>query len=252
MVRLSAADESGGVLTLQGSHDDVVARDECANDAGARALVGIYFDAGSSAQNAGSLTAYDAARPFATENLTLATLVQTDVLDDMNGQGWAIPNDGVLPDTTLGSYVGDPSAGGIAGEAASYNHLLLLGPASAGYFSTPSLMPGAVIEPLYLTDPFEGTIADSSKGQTEIARVLRARSRSSSLPSQGRTRRVRRGPIARPDHRWRGPVSGLSPVSTSVWATSRSFMLRYWEARRRTSKAWSAAIRSRSIRIPCA
>ena len=71
------------------------------------------------------------------ENLTLATLVQTDVLDDMNAQGWGIPNDGVLPDTTLGSYVGDPSAGGIAGEAASYNHLLLLGPASAGYFSTP-------------------------------------------------------------------------------------------------------------------
>jgi N-acetylmuramoyl-L-alanine amidase len=172
VVRLSAADESGGVLTLQGSHDDVVARDECANDADARALVGIYFDAGSSPQNAGSLTAYDAARPFAAENLTLATLVQTDVLDGMNAKGWAIPNDGVEPDTTLGSYVGDPSAGGIAGEAASYNHLLLLGPASAGYFSTPSQMPGAVIEPLYITDPFEGTIADSSQGQMVIARGI--------------------------------------------------------------------------------
>ena len=65
VVRLSTADESGGALTLQGSHDDVVARDECANDADARALVGIYFDAGASAQNAGSLTAYDAARTFA-------------------------------------------------------------------------------------------------------------------------------------------------------------------------------------------
>jgi N-acetylmuramoyl-L-alanine amidase len=172
VVRLSAADESGGVLTLQGSHDDVVARDECANDADARALVGIYFDAGASPQNAGSLTAYDAARPFAAENLTLATLVQTDVLDGMNAQGWAIPNDGVEPDTTLGSYVGDPSAGGIAGEAASYNHLLLLGPALAGYFSTPSQMPGAVIEPLYITDPFEGTIADSTQGQMVIARGI--------------------------------------------------------------------------------
>jgi N-acetylmuramoyl-L-alanine amidase len=172
VVGLSAADESGGVLTLQGSHDDVVARDECANLANARALVGIYFDAGSSAQNAGSLTAYDAARPFATENLTLATLVQTDVLDDMNGQGWAIPNDGVQPDTTLGSYVGDPSTGGIAGEAASYDHLLLLGPASPGYFSTPSQMPGAVIEPLYLTDPFEGSIADTAQGHMVIAQGI--------------------------------------------------------------------------------
>jgi hypothetical protein len=172
VVRLSAADESGGVLTLQGSHDDVVARDECANDANARALVGIYFDAGATAQNAGSLTAYDAARPFATENLTLATLVQTDVLADLNAQGWGIPDDGVMPDTTLGSYVGDPSAGGIAGEAASYNHLLLLGPASPGFFSTPSQMPGTVIEPLYLTDPFEGTIADSSQGQKAIAQGI--------------------------------------------------------------------------------
>jgi len=72
----------------------------------------------------------------------------------------------------LGSYVGDPSAGGIAGEAASYNHLLLLGPALPGYFSTPSQMPGTVIEPLYLTDPFEGTIADSSQGQTVIAQGI--------------------------------------------------------------------------------
>lgn len=144
-----------------------MARDQCANDAKARALVGIYFDAGSSPQNAGSLTAYDPARPFSAENLTLATLVQEDVLRDMNAQGWGIPNDGVLPDTTLGSYVGDPSAGGIAGEAASYDHLLLLGPVLAGYFSTPSQMPGAVIEPLYLTDPFEGSIADTGHGQSD-------------------------------------------------------------------------------------
>jgi hypothetical protein len=167
----------------------------------------------------------------------------------MNAQGWGIPNDGVQPDTTLGSYVGDPSAGGIAGEAASYNHLLLLGPASAGYFSTPSQMPGAVIEPLYLTDPFEGTIADSSQGQRVIAQGIASAIEKFLAPAPGRTRRASRGPIG-PDHRWRGPVSGLSPVSTSVCATSRSFMLRYWEARRRTSKAWSAAIRSRSIKIP--
>ena len=172
VVRLTAADESGGVLTLQGSHDDVAARDVCANDAEARALVGIYFDAGSSPQDAGSLTAYDTARPFSSRNLALATLVQTDVLAGMNAQGWAIPNDGVLPDTTLGSYVGEPSSGGIAGDAASYNHLLLLGPALAGFFTTPSQMPGAVIEPLYLTDPFEGSIANSPLGQSVVARGI--------------------------------------------------------------------------------
>jgi hypothetical protein len=87
----------------------------------------------------------------------------------MNAQGWGIPDDGVLPDTSLGSYVGDPSDGGIAGAAAAYDHLLLLGPAQAGFFSNPSQMPGAVIEPLYLTDPFEGSIADTAHGQMVIA-----------------------------------------------------------------------------------
>jgi N-acetylmuramoyl-L-alanine amidase len=172
VVRLGPGLESGGVLTLQGSHDDVVARDVCANDAHAAVLLGIYFDAGATAQNAGSLTAYDAARPFATANQRLATLVQRDELADLNAQGWGIPDDGVLPDTTLGSYVGDPSSGGLAGEAATYDHLLLIGPALAGYFSTPSQMPGAVIEPLYLTDPFEGSIADSAHGQMVMARGM--------------------------------------------------------------------------------
>jgi N-acetylmuramoyl-L-alanine amidase len=189
VVRLTSADESGGVLTLQGSHDDVVARDVCANDAKARALVGIYFDAGATAQNAGSLTAYDTARPFVASNLALATLVQTDVLSAMNAQGWGIPNDGVLPDTTLGSFVGDPSSGGIAGEAASYNHLLLLGPALAGYFASPSEMPGAVIEPLYLTDPFEGSIADTSHGQMVMAKgIARAVEQFLRPPQEGKSK----------------------------------------------------------------
>ena len=172
VVRLGPGDESGGVLTLQGSHDDVVARDLCANDADARVLLGIYFDAGSTAQNAGSLTAYDPARSFAASNIRLATLVQRDVVADLDAQGWGIPDDGVVPDTTLGSFVGDPSAGGIAGEAASYDHLLLIGPAATGFFSTPSAMPGAVIEPLYVTDPFEGTIAASRHGQEVMARGI--------------------------------------------------------------------------------
>ena len=170
LVRLGPGDESGGVLTLQGSHDDVAARDVCANDGGANVLVGIYFDAGASPQNAGSLTAYDPARSFSAANLRLAAFVQRDVRADLNAQGWDIPDDGVLPDTTLGSFVGDPSSGGIAGEAAAYDHLLLIGPGRSGFFSTPSQMPGALIEPLYLTDPFEGSIANTAHGQAVIGR----------------------------------------------------------------------------------
>ncbi|HEX4110171.1 MAG TPA: N-acetylmuramoyl-L-alanine amidase [Solirubrobacteraceae bacterium] len=161
VARLGPGDVAGGMLTLQGAHDDVAARDVCANQAHADALVGVYFDSGTTAQNAGSVTAYDADRPFAARNLRLATLVQQDVLASMNAQGWAIPDEGVLPDGSLGSAY--------SAQATSYGHLLLLGPAQGGWLSTPSQMPGALIEPLFITDPFEGSIAVSGRGQQIIA-----------------------------------------------------------------------------------
>jgi hypothetical protein len=90
----------------------------------------------------------------------------------MDAQGWAVPNDGVLTDTGLGSLNGNPALGGLAGEAAAYDHLMLIGPPMAGFFSTPSQMPGVVVEPLYITDPFEGTLADSASDQMVIAQGI--------------------------------------------------------------------------------
>jgi N-acetylmuramoyl-L-alanine amidase len=160
VARLSPADVDGSLLTARGVHDDVAARAICANQAGANALIGIYFDAGAP-ENAGSVTGYDAVRPFAAANLRLARLVQSDVLAAMNSHGWSIPNEGVQVDDYLGSSINP------AGN--EYGHLLLLGPAKRGYFNTPSRMPGALIEPLFITDPFEGSLADSSRGQHAIA-----------------------------------------------------------------------------------
>ena len=82
----------------------------------------------------------------------------------MNAQGWDIPSEGVQSDAGLGSA--------LTAAAENYGHLLLLGPAKAGYFSTPSQMPGALIEPLFLTDPFEGSIAASAHGQHVIAGAI--------------------------------------------------------------------------------
>jgi N-acetylmuramoyl-L-alanine amidase len=172
VLRLGPGDVADGSLTLQGAHDDVAARAQCANDARADALVGIYYDAAGSSSEAGSLTAYDADRPFSAANRKLADLVQHDVLAAMNGQGWGIPNDGVRTDGSLGSLNGDPAASGLAAQAAAYGHLIELGPAMAGFFTTPSTMPGAIVEPLYLTDPFEGSLADSASAQTTIARGI--------------------------------------------------------------------------------
>lgn len=164
VLRLGPGEVSGGLLTADGSHDDIAARDVCANMARADVLVGVYFNSGATAANAGCITAYDPARPFASDNRRLAGLVQSAVLAAMNAQGWQIPDAGVQPDQGLGSAL---TAADVA-----YGHLLLLGPAQRGYFSTPSLMPGALIEPLFITDPFEGSIAASNRGQQVIAAGL--------------------------------------------------------------------------------
>lgn len=168
VLRLQPDDVYQGSFSILGTHDDVAARDVCANMAHADVLVGIYFDANQSPSVGGSLTAYDPTRSFRVANERLATFVQDHTLAAMNAQGWQIPNDGVDPDGALGSAVDDPSSS-LAEKALNYHHILLLGPAEAGYFSTPSRMPGALIEPLYLTDPFEGSIANSAFGQHVIA-----------------------------------------------------------------------------------
>jgi N-acetylmuramoyl-L-alanine amidase len=160
VTRLTPGDVDGDVLSVQGAFNDVAARDVCANMAKANVLVGIYMDSGEP-WNAGCVTGYDQDRPFSSDNLRLATLLQDDVLAAMNAQGWGIPDEGVQTDTGLGSA--------LTAQAVAYGHLLLLGPAEAGYFNTPSQMPGALIEPLFLTDPFEGSIAASSHGQQVIA-----------------------------------------------------------------------------------
>ena len=165
VIRPQPGDVSGGLFTVQGEHDDVAARDICANKAKANVLVGIYFDAGGSRYNAGAVTGYDTARSFSAQNLRLATLIQNDVLSAMNAQGWGIPNLGVTDDSQLGGPA-------LSTAAADYGHLLLLGPADPGWFTTPSQMPGALIEPLFITDPFEGTLAASSSGQKVIASGL--------------------------------------------------------------------------------
>jgi N-acetylmuramoyl-L-alanine amidase len=155
-------DVDGGLFTTQGVHDDVAARDVCADKARANVLLGIYMDAGESADNAGSVTGFDSVRPFRAANLRLADDVQRDVLAAMNAQGWGIPDLGVADDSELGG----PALTTAAGD---YGHLLLLGPAAPGFFTTPSSMPGALIEPLFITDPYEGSIAETPADQKVIA-----------------------------------------------------------------------------------
>ena len=165
VVQLGPGDTANQILTVQGEFNDTAARAQCANEAHAAVLVSVHFNSAASPSAAGMLTAYDAARPFAAQNNALASLLQSDIVAAMNTHGWQIPDDGVIDD-------GGAGAPALSAAAAAYGHLLILGPADPGYFTTPSQMPGALVEPLYLTDPFEGSIAASAAGQQAIASGL--------------------------------------------------------------------------------
>lgn len=165
--RLEPGDLSGNVLTVQGERADNIARAHCADLAHANALISVHFNAGASPNDAGCLSIYDAARTFWRQSRSLASDLQRSLMQGLNRQGWAIPNDGVVTDTNIGGS--SPSA-----TDARYGHLIVIGPRSAGYLDHPSTMPGAVVEPLFLTDPFEASLADSARGQRVIAEAIAA------------------------------------------------------------------------------
>ncbi|HMC04309.1 MAG TPA: N-acetylmuramoyl-L-alanine amidase [Actinomycetota bacterium] len=159
---MGAGDLLNGTFTAQGALKDLTARAACANLARAAVLLAIHFNAGASPRYAGMLTLYDDIRPFATQSLRLASLLHTNVLAAMNGKGWQIPDSGVKTDSAAG-------APAIDAADRSYGRLVLLGPAAPGYLATPSEMPGTVVEPLFITNPFEASIAAGPAGQQAIA-----------------------------------------------------------------------------------
>ena len=164
VARPEPGDFSGGVYTVLGERRELVARNLCADLSHANVVLGIDEDAAAGPGAAGSVTLYDAQRPYHAANLRLAQLVQRDVLASLSADGTAVPDLGVHNDVGYGDLA--------AAGAQAYGHLTLLGPAKRGYLSTPTLVPAALIEPLFLTNPPEASLADSAAGQEAIARGL--------------------------------------------------------------------------------
>jgi N-acetylmuramoyl-L-alanine amidase len=163
VARLGPDDVSGGgTLTLQGEHADTAARVTCANLAQAQALVSVHFNSFSDPSARGTLTTYDAVRSFAPASQRLADLVDNEVVTALDATGLSVPDRGVVTDDAVGAEALSP-------EAQAYGHLLLLGPAAPGWLDQPTAMPGALVEPLFLSNQAEAAVADSTSGQEAIA-----------------------------------------------------------------------------------
>ena len=160
VTKVGADDSVTGAMTAAAVHRDLVSRIACANAASASVLVSIHFDAFDDPAIGGAETFFDQARPFATASQKLATDLQTAMVAETG-----VTDRGVWTDDGVGTAL--TSSGGL------YDHLVVLGPASAGWVDDPSKMPGALVEPLFLTNPAEARFANDPAGQQRIASALR-------------------------------------------------------------------------------
>lgn len=162
VTKLAASDSITGALTNSAEHRDLVTRVACANASNASVLVSIHFDGFSDPTVGGTETFYDSARPFAATNKRLAVDLQAGLI-----AGLGTSDRGVWTDDQLAAPALTPSGD-------SYGHLIELGPAAAGWVDDPSQMPGALVEPLFITNPTEAQVASDPAGQQRIAQALEA------------------------------------------------------------------------------
>jgi len=162
MLKLSPADSVFGALTGSAEHRDLAARAACANAAGAAALVSIHFNAFGDPSVGGTEAFYDSARTFSAENRRLATYLQAALVASLRTDDRGVWTDDQLAAPTLTS------------SGTKYGHLIELGPMAAGWVDNPSQMPGALVEPLFLSNPKEAALAADPAGQRQIAVALEA------------------------------------------------------------------------------
>jgi N-acetylmuramoyl-L-alanine amidase len=162
MIPLTPADLAGATFSTAGKHADLIARLRCANLSGAALLVAVHFDSYPDGSVRGATTVYNDTRPFTGSNQNLAALLQQDIVAALAAAGWQVPDRGIAGDTNLGG-------GEITDAGEAYGHLVMLGPAAPGYVDEPSTMPGALVEPLFLSNPDEAAAATDPAGQSAIA-----------------------------------------------------------------------------------
>ncbi|HET9780298.1 MAG TPA: N-acetylmuramoyl-L-alanine amidase [Candidatus Dormibacteraeota bacterium] len=161
VMKLTPSDSVTGALKATALERDLVTRAACANASGASALLSIHFNAFGDPSVGGTETFYDGARSFASESKRLATDVQGALV-------------AALSTSDRGVWTDDQLTGpALTAAGAAYGHLIELGPAQPGYVDSPSQMPGALVEPLFLTNDTEARVADSASGQNRIATALK-------------------------------------------------------------------------------
>jgi N-acetylmuramoyl-L-alanine amidase len=142
--------------------DELQARIDDANAAGAAVLLSLHFNGMPDPRLSGTATYYNAVREFGAANERLAGLIQAAQLEALAGLGHAARDWGATRDDSFEGF-------GQTHCPTGYPYYTILGPAATAR-PRPSLMPGVIAEPLFLTHPTEAALA----GRADVREALAA------------------------------------------------------------------------------
>jgi N-acetylmuramoyl-L-alanine amidase len=140
--------------------DELQARINICNAARADLLVSMHINGYSTGTPRGYEAWFTRERPFGDRNAAFATLAYAHLKEQLRKIGYVLPAEeerGVLPDT----------AADVQKEYALFEHFIMTGPEVPGVV-TPSAMPGAIVEALFISNDGDAAVLASPEGQQAI------------------------------------------------------------------------------------
>jgi N-acetylmuramoyl-L-alanine amidase len=140
--------------------DEIQARINTCNAADADLLVSIHINGYSTEKPRGYETWFTRERPFGDRSAEFATLAYAHLKEQFAKIGYVLPPEeerGVLPDSTAD----------VQREHPVFKHFVITGPAIPGVI-TPSAMPGAIVESLFVSNPGDAAVLTSPDGENAI------------------------------------------------------------------------------------
>jgi N-acetylmuramoyl-L-alanine amidase len=140
--------------------DELQARINICNAAKADLLMSMHVNGYSNGTPRGYETWFTRERPFGDRNAAFATLAYAHLKEQLGKIGYVLPAEeerGVLPDTTAD----------VRKEYSVFKHFIMTGPEVPGVV-TPSAMPGAIVEALFISNDGDAAVLASPEGQQAI------------------------------------------------------------------------------------
>lgn len=163
-VNAGGADVNGDSRTVSnserdGTYDEIQARINVCNRSNADLLISVHLNGFDTGKPSGYESWYTADRPFGTQSEVFAQLGVESIGERMAAEGYTPENRGAKDDGTYSVDDSDPTLA---------HNMLLTGPAIPGQL-TPSQMPGAIMESLFITNLDDIAFLRSANGNDLIA-----------------------------------------------------------------------------------